>query len=563
MRPDLARFVRCWVWLLALGAPSLSIAQDVWVTPVAWLEPDDPPDQLPTRKRPFRPVFPDELKKTRDLGWGMLEVWLDEDGKVVRLVTYGTQPAYARALAESYDAKIRFKPGQREGRPVHTRVRVTAVFHPATAAEKSPEATPRLLDAQVIVDPRQKPEYRQGTYANHTVWAKVKVTRTGEAALVEDAPTEVGTLIQRALTRWRFAPARRAGEAIDAEVLVPFVVVPPDVTPTSQQTPPKVLKTVPPHYPWGLRESGLRGEVVLEFVVDYEGRVRNPAVVRTLNPAFNAAAIAAIRQWRFAPGQIEGRSVNTLMQQAIRFELTGEPDGGADGFEVRQRADLSKLPPELRYDTPPKIETMVLPKYPYALLRERKRGSAQVKLLVGVDGRVLAARVVKASQPEFGYALQAAAELFAFRPAVKDGQPTVALYGFEHEFTPSDRSLVSASDEAALQLEQKHPERLLAANKLDHALKPGTTKSPQFPSGVPTEVHEGQALVELLIDEEGRVCVPRVTSASRPEFGYAAVQAVAEWRFPPPTSGGKPGAVRVSVPFAFSRPPVVAPTPEP
>ena len=112
------------------------------------------------------------------------------------------------------------------------------------------------------------------------------------------------------------------------------------------------------------------------------------------------------------------------------------------------------------------------------------------------------------------------------------------------------------SERAALALERKHPERILKGRDLDHRLKPVITHSPCFPRG-DLKVDEGDAVVEFLVDEEGRVCVPRVVSASDPAFGYAAVQAVSTWRFEPPVSKGKPGVARVSVPFEFKRPPAV------
>ncbi|ACB74297.1 TonB family protein [Opitutus terrae] len=563
MSPGPRWLLRCCVPLFVLGWLSLMLAQDVTVGPISWLDADDPPDQLPTRKAAFRPEFPEELKQSPDLGWAMFEIWLSDDGRSVQLVTYGTQPAYADALEHSYDARLRFKPGKRDGRAVNTRVRVTAVFNPAGAALKRADATPRLLDAQVIIDPRQKPERREPMCSNRTVWANVRVRPNGEATLAGGAPDELADLLRGALPQWRFAPARRGGQPVEAELRVPFIVVPPEATSGGEQVPPKILQATSPHYPWSMQASGLRGDVVVEFVVDYEGRVRKPIVVRTLNPGFNAAAIEAISRWRFEPATVHGRPVNTLVQQGIRFELRDAPGGGSDGLEVKQKANLSKLPPELRYDTPPKLTTLVQPKYPYALLREGKRGTAQVTVLVGADGRVLEVRVAKAPQPELGYALEAAAEMFAFQPALKGGHPIPAMYGFEHDFDPSERTLVPESDWAALRLEQKHPEEILTANKLDQPIKPETTKPPRFPSSVPQEVVEGEAVVEVLIDHKGRVCVPRVVSASLPEFGYAAVQAVAEWRFDPPTSGGKPGAVRVSVPFAFKRPPLAAPASPP
>jgi len=63
--------------------------------------------------------------------------------------------------------------------------------------------------------------------------------------------------------------------------------------------------------------------------------------------------------------------------------------------------------------------------------------------------------------------------------------------------------------------------------------------------------HEGEATVEVLINEEGKVFLPRIVSASEPAFGWAAVQAVAAWRFEPPTRNSAPVVTRVRIPFGF------------
>jgi TonB family protein len=555
------RFVR-WVnagVLFAICA-TVALSQDVVVAPMAWVEQEDPPDQLPTLRRALRPDFPSELRKTEDIGWGTLEVWLDERGKVTRGDIHATQPAYARALRLERGGT--YKPGRRKGKPVNTHVRLAVVFNPASASVTACDATVRLLDATTVVDSRRKPVRAHTTESEReVVWVTANINRQGEFTGFEDVPDDMRDLLLACVRQWRFAPARRAGEPVDAQVRLPFVVLPPEEPLPTDRTPPKVVFRAPPVYPLGLRRQGMRGEVVVEFVIDPEGSVKNPIVVRTLHPAFNEAALAAIRQWRFEPGRVAGRPVNTLMQQAISFSLEGEPDGGNSGIEVRRRADLSKLPEQLRYDTAPRIETTVLPRYPYALLRKGTHGVAQVSMMIDTRGEVVATRIERASHPEFGFALQAAAQGFKYRPALKHGQPCPSFISFEQEFSPDDEALVSAADRAALDLERKHPERLLTASKLDKSLKPGVAKSPAFPRAVADSVNEGEATIEMLIDKEGRVCLPRVVSASEPAFGYAAVQAVGEWRFDVPTSQGKPGAVRVVVPFKFKRPPSAPATP--
>ncbi len=88
--------------------------------------------------------------------------------------------------------------------------------------------------------------------------------------------------------------------------------------------------------------------------------------------------------------------------------------------------------------------------------------------------------------------------------------------------------------------------------KLDLPVKVVSQRTPVFPLSVQSRLTQGQAKLEFLIDEEGRVRLPRIVTAADPAFGYAAIQAVSAWRFEPPKASGKPVVARVRLPFEFN-----------
>lgn len=75
-----------------------------------------------------------------------------------------------------------------------------------------------------------------------------------------------------------------------------------DPTPTFQPRPP---------YPFEMRRSGINGEVVVRFVVDSSGGVRNPQIVRSTHAAFEATVLETVVKWKFRPGEKGGAKVNT------------------------------------------------------------------------------------------------------------------------------------------------------------------------------------------------------------------------------------------------------------
>ncbi len=80
-----------------------------------------------------------------------------------------------------------------------------------------------------------------------------------------------------------------------------------------------------PQYPFEMRRSGISGEVVVRFVVDSSGNVRDPFIVRSSNPAFESSVLDAVLKWKFRPGEKGGVKVNTRnVEILIPFNLNAE-----------------------------------------------------------------------------------------------------------------------------------------------------------------------------------------------------------------------------------------------
>jgi TonB family protein len=324
----------------------------------------------------------------------------------------------------------------------------------------------------------------------------------------------------------------------------------------AQDVIPHAIYQAPPVYPLAMKRAGLRGDVRVRFVLDKEGRVRDPFVISSTNPGFNQSAIDAVLKWRFEPGVRYGVPVDTRMEVPIIFKLDDMPDGGQEVYSVSDdHGDQSKLPPELRYDIPPKPANVVRAVYPFELLRDGVDGTADVRFLVSPSGEVAQATVVKATRPEFGQALLAMIDAWKFQPATKEGKPTLTVLDISQEFSDNGGD-VPVSDEASnlLYKLKKGKLDLCPIKDLDARPQLLSRLPPAFPSALIGKVAEGKAVVEFFIDHDGNVQLPRVVSATDPAFGYAAVQGVAAWKFAPLTSHGKPVIVRAQVPIDFTTP---------
>jgi protein TonB len=86
--------------------------------------------------------------------------------------------------------------------------------------------------------------------------------------------------------------------------------------------PPRPLARLNPVYPPRARMRRIEGEVVVEFVVNPDGTVRNVEVMASQpGDIFTESAVRAIQRGRFTPGTKDGRSVPTRVRQKVTFSL--------------------------------------------------------------------------------------------------------------------------------------------------------------------------------------------------------------------------------------------------
>jgi len=79
-----------------------------------------------------------------------------------------------------------------------------------------------------------------------------------------------------------------------------------------------------PEYPPGLKDAGVEGTVLVQFVVNERGRYE-PGTLNVLNSSnsgFTAAVKDALPRMKFSAAQIGGKKVQQLVQMPFQFHLT-------------------------------------------------------------------------------------------------------------------------------------------------------------------------------------------------------------------------------------------------
>lgn len=74
-------------------------------------------------------------------------------------------------------------------------------------------------------------------------------------------------------------------------------------------------------YPEMAKKAGVEGRVIVTFVVDEAGRVRDAEVVRGIGAGCDAEALRAVQQMRFVAGKQRGQAVSVKMSLPVTFKL--------------------------------------------------------------------------------------------------------------------------------------------------------------------------------------------------------------------------------------------------
>ena len=85
-------------------------------------------------------------------------------------------------------------------------------------------------------------------------------------------------------------------------------------------TPPRVVKQARPKYPRDAFDQKIEGRVVIEFMIDTKGRVKDARVIESV-PGLDEAAIDCLKKWRFRPAVKNGKAIAALAHAPVVFKI--------------------------------------------------------------------------------------------------------------------------------------------------------------------------------------------------------------------------------------------------
>ena len=81
-----------------------------------------------------------------------------------------------------------------------------------------------------------------------------------------------------------------------------------------------LLNRVQPRYPQPAKIAGIHGDVLLKAIIGKNGSIES-LEVESGHPWLVAAAVEAVRQWRYRPYILNGEPVEVETQITVRFQM--------------------------------------------------------------------------------------------------------------------------------------------------------------------------------------------------------------------------------------------------
>ena len=163
--------------------------------------------------------------------------------------------------------------------------------------------------------PPERPAIRKPVTEPHGLTAPAEVPKglsKGQPA-PEETPAEAGPGIPGGV------PVELLGQGGPPAAAQPQA---PKILPAWAVTAPHPIRQVQPLYPEAARAMGLTGKVLLQIVVNQDGRVVSVEVMQASNPIFVDPAVAAVRQWRYSrPIDAAGQSVACYVTVLVSFAM--------------------------------------------------------------------------------------------------------------------------------------------------------------------------------------------------------------------------------------------------
>lgn len=203
------------------------------------------------------------------------------------------------------------------------------------------------------------------------------------------------------------------------------------------------------------------------------------------------------------------------------------------------------------------------PAFPLTLIDKVREGEVRLVVSVDAQGKLLDHLFVAYSKQPFVRAVKEVIDSWTFEPAIRNGEP-VAVVSELSIYFERDGIVVNTTFEDIVDnfLHPSDRDRMeyepVSLRHIDRIPEPVKVVSPTFTTSMRTAGMVGDVTVTFYINENGEVKMPSISRSENAYLSEAAMIAIKQWQFAPPTKRGRPVLVKACQVFRFEDKPVAA-----
>lgn len=259
-------------------------------------------------------------------------------------------------------------------------------------------------------------------------------------------------------------------------------------------------------YPYFAREKGIEGTVVVSFVVEKDGSITNPKIVKDIGEGCGIEALRVVSLMseyniRWAPGKNKKQAVRVAFTLPVRFKLEEAPPF----VMIAGDSVWSVFDTPLTYaggDTALQAYLNKVLEYPKAFKDSCRVGNIDLQLLVRPNGDVRILDMTDYSDLGYDFWWESIQRVISTRgdwtPATHKGRKVPAAYDISLSFFPDSPGCKQVVDNytRAIRLSDEGT-ALVQAGKTDDALAKMSEAIALFPNNAALLLLRGQTYLDL------------------------------------------------------------------
>jgi TonB family protein len=163
-------------------------------------------------------------------------------------------------------------------------------------------------------------------------------------------------------------------------------------------------------YPKEARDQGISGVVVSRFVVEKDGSISNPVIIRDIGGGCGEEVLRVISTMpKWKPGEQRGQPVRVQFNLPVSFRFTDDEVTNFAGTPEEQDAVMAYYKKHIHYTS--------------SMRASKTQGIVILRAKVKKSGKIGKSRIIKSLGPEFDKEAQRVVKNMPYRELVKESVP--------------------------------------------------------------------------------------------------------------------------------------------